>query len=200
MTISTQLTPVTSHEDQEKVNPLGDRSDVQRFPWDDWRPEIKSTLVFIVRDEQILLIHKKTGLGEGKVNGPGGKLEKGEGWCACARREVSEELHIEVGQLRWAAELRFLMSDYGDILCQVFISESYTGEPVETREANPFWVPISQIPWSRMWVDDQHWLPRALLGERVLGLFSFQGEQMVSFAVDRHHDMTLHAMPQDGNV
>lgn len=151
--------------------------------------------MFIVCGDHVLLIHKKTGLGQGKINGPGGKLEFGETWLDCARREVSEELGIEVGDLEWASELRFLMSDYGDILCHAFISHAYTGEPVETREAAPFWVPVSEIPWTRMWVDDQHWLPRALLGERVLGLFSFEAEEMISFAVHHHPVDAPQAIP-----
>lgn len=181
-------TPETSASDHN-------RADVTRFNWSAWRPEIRSTLVFVVRDDQILLIHKKTGLGQGKINGPGGKLEAGEDWLDCARREVSEELRIEVGKLRWAAELKFLMSDYGDILCQAFIADAYSGEPVETREAAPFWSAISEIPWAQMWADDQYWLPRALLGERVLGLFSFQGEEMRSLAVHRHTIDSPQAQP-----
>ena len=132
VTRSTQPAPRHSSEELTEGESPRDRFDVQQFAWDDWLPDIRSTLVFIVRDDQILLIHKKTGLGEGKVNGPGGKLEPGEDWLKCARREVSEELHIEVGELHWCAELRFLMSDYGDILCHVFISNSYKGEPKET--------------------------------------------------------------------
>lgn len=161
-------------------------TDVRQFDWSSWSPGVKSTLVFVKCDQSLLLIHKKTGLGKGKINGPGGKVEPNEGWVACARREVYEELNIEVGSLHWSAELRFLMSDYPDILCHVFMTDAFSGEPSESREAKPFWCPISEVPYAQMWEDDQYWLPRALLGERVLGLFSFDEDQMLSLAVDRH--------------
>ena len=47
------------------------------FP-SDWQANMIANLVFLTRGEEVLLIHKKTGLGAGKINGPGGKLEPGE--------------------------------------------------------------------------------------------------------------------------
>ena len=42
--------------------------------WGDWRPEIDATLLYVVRDGEILLIYKKRGIGAGKLNGAGGKV------------------------------------------------------------------------------------------------------------------------------
>ena len=50
------------------------------------------TLLFVIRAGQILLIHKKRGLGAGKINGPGGRLHLGESPLHGAVREVKEEL------------------------------------------------------------------------------------------------------------
>ena len=166
-----------------------------RFDWASWLPGVRSTLVFVERDGDVLLIDKKTGLGQGKVNGPGGKVEPGETWLECARREVSEELEIKVEALKWVAELRFIMSDYPDILCHVFKTEHFEGEPVETREARPFWCPISSIPYQRMWTDDRYWLPQALSEERVLGLFVFEEEELLSHAVVAHPNKERDAQP-----
>lgn len=179
---------------QEKT--AGFRTDhVSDFDWSTWSPGVRSTIVFVRQGDQVLLIDKKTGLGQGKVNGPGGKVEANEGWIECAQREVMEELSIVVTQLKWCAELRFLMSDYPDILCHVFITNHYEGEPVESLEARPFWSLISEIPYANMWEDDQYWLPRALLGERVLGLFSFDQDRMMSLAVSRHRQQDLDDLP-----
>ena len=46
--------------------------------WNTWQPNMLSSLVFIVKDSEVLLIRKKTGLGAGKVNAPGGKIEADE--------------------------------------------------------------------------------------------------------------------------
>ncbi len=55
--------------------------------WTRWIPKERATLLFVVRDGQILLIHKKRGLGAGKINGPGGRLDPGETPEICAVRE-----------------------------------------------------------------------------------------------------------------
>ena len=62
--------------------------------WSTWQPTLRATLLFIVRDGEILLIRKKRGLGAGKINGPGGKIDPGETARQCAVREVEEELLI----------------------------------------------------------------------------------------------------------
>lgn len=175
-------------------NPTWGR-EVSGFDWSRWTPGIMATLVFVLRDDQVLLIKKKTGLGKGKVNGPGGKKEADETWEECAFREVKEELNIEVQNLTWAAELRFLMSDCPDILCHAFISTEYEGSPTETREATPFWCSMSSIPWGEMWADDVYWLPRSLLGERILGCFSFEGEALRSMNVQAHGVNMRDALP-----
>lgn len=146
--------------------------------WTSWQGEILATLMFIVRDGQILLIEKKRGLGAGKINGPGGKIDPGETPLEAVIRETQEELHISPLHPRKLGELHFVMSDCPDILCHVYRAEDFTGTPTETDEAVPIWTPINEIPWQRMWEDDHHWLPLLLENTTFLGRFVFQGEAM----------------------
>ena len=44
------------------------------FNWSTWQPNMLSSLVFICKNNEVLLIKKKTGLGAGKINAPGGKI------------------------------------------------------------------------------------------------------------------------------
>ncbi|MEO1370466.1 MAG: NUDIX domain-containing protein, partial [Acidobacteriota bacterium] len=60
---------------------------VAEIDWRRWRPTDRATLVFVIDGGRILLIRKKRGLGAGKVNGPGGRLEAGETPVQCAVRE-----------------------------------------------------------------------------------------------------------------
>ena len=69
---------------------------VGEIDWSAWQAVDTATLVFVLREGEILLIDKKRGLGKGKVNGPGGKVDPGESVEACAIRECHEELGIEV--------------------------------------------------------------------------------------------------------
>ena len=62
-------------------------SDYASIDWEQWQGE-KATLLFLRKDDQILLIRKKRGLGKGKINGPGGRLDPGETLAECAVREV----------------------------------------------------------------------------------------------------------------
>jgi 8-oxo-dGTP diphosphatase len=63
--------------------------------WATWQPRQRASLCFIVREEKILLIHKKRGFGAGKINGPGGKIDPGETPLESALRETFEELVIK---------------------------------------------------------------------------------------------------------
>ena len=64
--------------------------------WTQWKPGVLATLMFIIDEPRgrVLLIRKKRGLGAGKINGPGGKLDPGETPEQCAVRETQEELHV----------------------------------------------------------------------------------------------------------
>lgn len=148
--------------------------------WINWQAAIEATLMFVVKNDQILLIEKKRGHGQGKVNGPGGKIDPGETPLQGAVRETEEELCISVKNARKVAELWFQMSDYPSLRCHVFLASEFEGEPTETPEAVPLWAPLSKIPYERMWEDDRHWLPQVLTGQTLIGKFSFEGEKMLT--------------------
>lgn len=135
-----------------------------------------ATILFVIRDGQILLIEKKRGLGAGKINGPGGKIDPGETPLEAAVRETQEELHITPHQPRKLGELRFSMSDCPDILCHVYRADDFSGTPTETDEAVPLWTALDAIPYHRMWEDDRHWLPLLLNEQSFLGRFVFEGD------------------------
>lgn len=146
--------------------------------WTAWTPGIRATLLFVVRNGKVLLILKKRGLGAGKINGPGGKIDPGETPLQCAIRECQEELQITATDARKVGELRFAMSDCPHILCHVFRASRFTGEPQETDEAIPRWTPLEAIPYDLMWEDDRHWLPLLLTNRSFSARFIFEGETM----------------------
>lgn len=145
-----------------------------------WKPNMVANLVFLVRENEVLLIHKKTGLGAGKINGPGGKLEPGETPIEAAVREVQEELLITPSGLEEMGVLHFDFVDGLKLHCTVFRGTGFEGTPTETREARPEWFPIDDLPLDRMWADDRHWLPQMLAGHHFQAWFEFDGEKMLS--------------------
>lgn len=150
---------------------------------DNWKAVHKATLLFVVDGNNILLIRKKRGLGAGKINGPGGKLEAGESFVDCAVREVQEELGITPLNPVKSGVLRFQFTDDYSIHVEVFVANQYTGQPVETDEAIPLWFDQSAIPYEEMWADDIIWLPRILNREVVDGRFIFDGDKMLEHEV-----------------
>ena len=151
--------------------------------WDTWSAKDPATLVFVVRGAEILLINKKTGLGKGKVNAPGGKVDPGETPEACAVRECREELGITVSNLEYCGEHRFQFVDGYSIHVWVYRTRDFTGEAVETREAKPLWVRVDAIPYEEMWEDDRLWLPMVLRGERFQTRWIFDGDSMLDYEI-----------------
>jgi 8-oxo-dGTP diphosphatase len=151
--------------------------------WERWGPRERATLLFVIRGDEILLIRKRRGLGAGKINGPGGRIDPGETPLACAIREVEEELLVTPLGVEPRGELRFQFVDGLSIHGFLFTAADCRGEPRETPEAVPLWTPLAQIPWQEMWADDRHWLPHVLAGRDVEGRFLFDGERLLDFAV-----------------
>lgn len=161
---------------------------ISEIDWDSWKAEVPATLVFVIRDGEILLIDKKTGLGKGKVNGPGGKVEKGESPEACAIRECREELGITVSRLQYCGQHRFQFVDGLTIHVWVYKTTDFEGTPTESIEARPLWVSVDEIPYDQMWEDDGIWLPMLLRGERFQGRWIFDGDRMLDYELVREAD------------
>ena len=158
-------------------------SRLEEIDWSNWTPKERATLLFIRRDRRILLIHKKRGLGAGKINGPGGRLDPGETPIQAAVREVQEELLITPTGVREAGELRFQFADGFSIHGYVFTASGYDGEPQETGEAIPVWCDIDRLPYERMWADDRVWMPLLLAGKKFAGKFLFDGDTMLGHEI-----------------
>ncbi len=152
-------------------------------PWvKNWQPEFIGTLLFLCVEDQVLLIHKKTGHGAGRVNAPGGKLDPGESVIECACREMFEEVGLLVTHAQVGVEMRFVERSGPQWLGFALTASSYSGELRETREAKPFWCSLDAIPYAQMWPDDAIWLPRLLneqLKQPLVGNFLFENEQLL---------------------
>ncbi len=155
-------------------------TDVGLFDWERWQPSEKAVIVFIKSKGSIVLIEKKTGLGAGKINGPGGRIEKGETPEEAAVRECREEIGVTPLELSLKAELSFVFTDGYSLYGYAFTAGGYEGNLVETYEAKPFLCDEGEIPYGKMWEDDILWLPHALSGKKVYGRFIFENDRMLS--------------------
>jgi mutator protein MutT len=146
-----------------------------------------ATLCILFREipsRQILLGMKKRGFGKDRYNGFGGKLNTGETVEQAAIRELAEEvgIHTNIKGLKKVGELDFKFpsvpeeKDWNQLV-HVYLITEWTGEPIESEEMRPEWFDISKIPYSKMWVDDAHWLPHVLNGKYVKAKFVFGADQ-----------------------
>ena len=158
---------------------------VDQIDWSTWKPTEYANLCFVIRDGQILLIRKKRGLGAGKINGPGGRLEPGETAEQAAIRETQEEIGVTPTGLEQVGELFFQFLDGYKLHVAVFAASGCEGELIETDEATPIWTDVREIPYDQMWQDDPHWLPLVLKRTRFLGYFVFDVEKLLSYQVKR---------------
>lgn len=134
------------------------------------------TLCFLLRDvpaggTEVLLGHKKTGFGTGKIVGLGGHVEPGESRAEAACREVQEEAGVTVFErdLRHAGVVEFVFPARPDwnMHTTLFTTRRWQGEPSESQEIAPQWFDTLSLPVERMWQDADHWLPPVLEGGTV---------------------------------
>ncbi len=148
--------------------------------WNTWEPKEHATLCLICRGDEVLLIRKKRGLGAGKINAPGGRLDPGETPLQAAIRETQEEVGLTPLNLELRAVLRFQFTNGYGVHCSVFYAPDCEGEMVETDEAVPIWTALDAIPYEEMWADDALWIPHFLAGRRVEGWFLFDEDVMLT--------------------
>ena len=142
------------------------------------KPEEKTlylaTLVYPVRDSEVLLATKTRKIGAGCLNGWGGGVDQGESIRASAAREFFEETggaKVNENELEKIGIVHFKnhKSDGVVFVCivHVYSTKKWTADIISTDEMkNPRWYLISQITQEKLMPADPFWLPRMLTGEK----------------------------------
>ena len=103
---------------------------------------IIGTLAYIVRGDEVLMVHRIARSHDehlGKYNGLGGKLEPGEDVFAGLARELREEANIEITSARLRGTINW--PGFGpngeDWLGFIFLVDGFTGDIPESNEEGP---------------------------------------------------------------
>lgn len=157
---------------------------------------LKSGIVFtpavvgyLVKDSKVLLgLRKRVSLGLGKdlIAGLGGKIGdilglEAETADQALERELLEEVNVVIKAYRKVGRVRFIFPHKPkwnqDVV--VYLVDAWEGVPQETEVINPAWFDITELPVTRMWDDNQLWLPRVLSGDNVNATFLFDENSKV---------------------
>ena len=141
----------------------------------------QATLLFLLKENKILLAMKKRGFGQGRWNGAGGKPKEGETVIETAIRETQEEIGVIPKNISQVATLDFYFQNKPewDQQVLVFITNDWEGDPSESEEMKPQWFDIGKIPFESMWPDDPFWLPQILSGKKIQAKFTFGDNDIV---------------------
>lgn len=141
-----------------------------------------ATLCYVINNSgEVLLQLKSKGFGQGKWNGPGGKVDKEESVKESVKREVREETGITIKNIKKMAELEFVFvgNEEANNYTHVFICYNWEGEPEDKGEGELRWFKIEDMPLDKMWDDDKYWLKPLLRGEYMHRRFYFNKEGRV---------------------
>jgi len=141
----------------------------------------QATLLFLIKDNQILLAMKKRGFGQGRWNGVGGKPEENEDILDTAIRETQEEIGVVPKNISQVATLDFYFQNKSEWNQQVlvFITNEWEGEPSKSEEMEPQWFETNNLPFGSMWPDDPFWLPSVLSGKKIQAEFTFGDNDII---------------------
>lgn len=153
------------------------------------RPDIRRTLLFLQRDDEVLLAMKKRGFGAGRWNGVGGKLEAGETVEDALVREAQEEIGVTPVSYNLVAENDYLQdadtADPWHMYVYTYLCDRWEGKPKESEEMAPKWFSVKDIPYEEMWDGDQLWLPPVLSGRKVRGNYVFDhNDTLTSYNIE----------------
>lgn len=138
------------------------------------------TLCIVYQHPKVLLGMKKRGFGQGRWNGFGGKVLSEETIEEAAKREIREEVGIEVSRLEKVGIIDFEFKGNPEIIeVHIFRSEDFSGTPTESEEMKPRWFHVDKIPFRDMWPDDKHWFPLFLSGKKFKGRFLFGDSDVI---------------------
>lgn len=152
--------------------------------------KVLSTLVYLVRADQVLMLHrikKKGDIHKDKYNGLGGKIEPGEGPLDCAKREVWEESGLKVESIHFKGNLYFPKFDKQGRDWQVYLYrvDQFSGTLKESsHEGDLKWFNQDELFNLNLWEGDKIFLKHVFSPRIIDGTFYYQDGKLVDHKLE----------------
>ena len=120
-----------------------------------------STLCYITRGDQVLMLHrikKKNDINKDKWIGIGGKFEQEESPDECLLREAKEETGLTLTSWRCRGVVTFLNTECDGEYMYLFTADGYEGQLKECDEGDLQWVSRDFLYSLPMWEGDKIFL------------------------------------------
>lgn len=155
---------------------------------------IETTLCYIFNEKKVLMLYrnkKENDFHEGKWNGIGGKIEKGELALEGVRREVLEESGLIIEHPKLIGVCHFPSFDSEEELMYVYIGTDFKGDLIECNEGDLEWIDQDRLLNLNIWESDQVFLPYVLRHQLFIGTFSFTGKQLKFYEIKEANESDL---------
>lgn len=148
---------------------------------------VLATLCYIKKDNRYLMIHvrgKKNDQYNGKWNGVGGKLKKGETPEECAIREIKEETGLKATDPILCGILTFPeIFENKDWYVFVYLIENFEGFEHESKEGELAWFTKKEILKLNLWEGDYKFLPLIFKNKFFSGKFVYVDGKLKDFRI-----------------
>jgi 8-oxo-dGTP diphosphatase len=146
---------------------------------------IPAVLLYAFHDEKVLMLHrnlKEQDFHQGKWNGLGGKLEKGESSLDSAVREFHEESGCltRPEQWKWMGHLEFpnfkphKNEDWSVTVYRCELEEQQLQNILKKNgEGTLQWIPSPEVLSLNLWEGDRHFIPHVLNHRPFEGVFFY---------------------------
>ncbi len=128
---------------------------------------ICATLCYVKSKGKTLMLHRtkrKNDIHEGRWNGLGGKMERGETPEECVVREVQEESGLKIVYPKLRGVLTFPGFDgENDWIVFLFTANRFKGKLIDSDEGDLEWIPDAKVTALHLWEGDKifmRWLKK----------------------------------------